>query len=54
MFGVQHEDERDRQISLHPRSLSFRHPMREESVEVTAPLNEAWQAPQLEDLAIHI
>jgi 23S rRNA pseudouridine1911/1915/1917 synthase len=52
-FGIQHEEERDRQIALHARSLSFRHPMREESVEVTAPLNEAWQAPELQDLAIH-
>ncbi|MEO0530909.1 MAG: RluA family pseudouridine synthase [Planctomycetota bacterium] len=43
-FGVQHEEVRDRQIALHARSLSFRHPMRDESVEVIAPLSEPWQA----------
>ncbi len=43
-FGVQHEELRDRQIALHARSLSFRHPMREESVEITAPLSEPWSA----------
>ncbi len=41
-FGKQHEDLRDRQIALHARSLAFRHPMREESVEVTASLGAAW------------
>lgn len=41
-FGVQHEELRDRQIALHARSLSFRHPMREEAVEITAPLSEPW------------
>ncbi|TWT96195.1 Ribosomal large subunit pseudouridine synthase D [Botrimarina colliarenosi] len=52
-FGIQHEDERARQIALHARSLSFRHPMRDESVEVTAPLGEAWLAPKLQDLNIN-
>ena len=42
-FGEQHDDERARQIALHARSLSFRHPMRDESVEVVAPLTEAWR-----------
>ncbi|MEO1009623.1 MAG: RNA pseudouridine synthase, partial [Planctomycetota bacterium] len=42
-FGEEHEDERARQIALHARSLAFRHPMRDESVEVTAPLGEAWR-----------
>lgn len=43
-FGEQTPDERDRQIALHARNLSFRHPMREESVEVEAPLGEAWHS----------
>lgn len=42
-FGEPTADERDRQIALHARSLSFRHPMRDEGVEVTAPLGEAWR-----------
>lgn len=42
-FGEPTESPRDRQIALHARSLSFRHPMKEESVEVTAPLGEAWR-----------
>jgi len=42
-FGEQHEDIRLRQIALHARSLSFRHPMKDESVEVIAPLSEPWQ-----------
>lgn len=48
-FGEQHEELRDRQIALHARCLSFRHPMREASVEVTAPLNGAWQAFPVSD-----
>ncbi len=43
-FGVQHELERDRQIALHARCLSFRHPMRDEQVSVTAPLPQSWNA----------
>ncbi len=43
LFGQQYEDVRLRQIALHARSLSFRHPMRDESVEVIAPLSEPWQ-----------
>jgi RluA family pseudouridine synthase len=35
--------EREAQIALHARSLAFRHPMRDESVGVTAPLNESWR-----------
>lgn len=42
-FGDQVEDQRERQIALHARSLSFRHPMRDESVEVVAPLGDAWR-----------
>ncbi|MEQ8848557.1 RluA family pseudouridine synthase [Botrimarina sp.] len=41
-FGEQTADERDRQIALHARQLAFRHPMREETVTVTAPLGPAW------------
>ncbi|QDT67972.1 Ribosomal large subunit pseudouridine synthase D [Planctomycetes bacterium MalM25] len=47
-FGEPTEELRDRQIALHARSLSFRHPMREESVEVTAPLGAAWDGFDLE------
>lgn len=42
-FGTQHEEIRDRQIALHARELAFRHPMKEESVEILAPLSKAWQ-----------
>ncbi len=42
-FGIQHEELRDRAIALHARSLSFRHPMKEETVEVLAPLQKAWK-----------
>ncbi len=41
-FGIQHEELRDRQIALHARELAFRHPMKEESVEIEAPLSQAW------------
>ena len=41
-FGEACEEERDRAIALHARSLGFRHPMRDESVVVTAPLNANW------------
>lgn len=43
-FGDPNLKERDRPIALHARQLSFRHPMRDELVDVTAPLPEAWQA----------
>ncbi|TWT48465.1 RluA family pseudouridine synthase [Botrimarina hoheduenensis] len=43
-FGPDCADERDKQIALHARSLSFRHPMRDEAVEVLAPLGPAWSA----------
>lgn len=41
-FGIQHEELRDRAIALHARSLSFRHPMKDETVEVLAPMRSAW------------
>lgn len=41
-FGPQTDDFRSRAIALHSRYLSFNHPMREERVEVFAPLPKAW------------
>ncbi|MBI2824318.1 MAG: RNA pseudouridine synthase [Planctomycetia bacterium] len=41
-FGPAHEDERLRAIALHGRGLSFRHPMTQEMVSVTAPVAQAW------------
>ncbi len=41
-FGIQHEELRDRAIALHARSLSFRHPMKDETVQVLAPMRSAW------------
>ncbi|MGL4511658.1 MAG: RluA family pseudouridine synthase [Lacipirellulaceae bacterium] len=35
--------EREAQIALHARTLAFRHPMKDESVSVAAPLGEAWR-----------
>jgi RluA family pseudouridine synthase len=43
-FGDVNVELRDRPIALHARELSFRHPMRDELVNITAPLPEAWQA----------
>jgi RluA family pseudouridine synthase len=43
-FGEVFEDERLRAIALHARQLSFRHPMTEQSVSVTAPPPTAWPA----------
>jgi len=43
-FGPPSEDRRARLIALHARSLSFRHPMLGQRVNVTAPLPEAWIA----------
>jgi RluA family pseudouridine synthase len=41
-FGPWSEDERERLIALHARSLKFRHPLTREYVECIAPLPEAW------------
>jgi 23S rRNA pseudouridine1911/1915/1917 synthase len=41
-FGPQHDDERLRAIALHGRSITFRHPMSQEMVSVTAPLADEW------------
>lgn len=42
-FGIQHELLRDRAIALHARSLGFRHPMEDKTVEVLAPLQPNWR-----------
>jgi 23S rRNA pseudouridine1911/1915/1917 synthase len=42
-FGPQHEDQRLRAIALHGRSITFRHPMTQEMVSITAPLTDEWQ-----------
>jgi 23S rRNA pseudouridine1911/1915/1917 synthase len=41
-FGPQHEDERERAIALHARSLTFRDPATRETVTVTAPIADYW------------
>jgi 23S rRNA pseudouridine1911/1915/1917 synthase len=43
-FGPEVDDERQRAIALHARSLAFHHPMTRERVLVTAPLPVAWHA----------
>jgi 23S rRNA pseudouridine1911/1915/1917 synthase len=46
-FGDPSLDVRDRPIALHARQLAFRHPMRDEQVDVVAPLPAAWEALDL-------
>ena len=41
-FGPQHDDARLGAIALHARSLTFRHPMTQEQVEVIAPAPAYW------------
>ncbi|MDX1944931.1 MAG: RluA family pseudouridine synthase [Pirellulaceae bacterium] len=41
-FGPWSEDERDRLIALHARTLVFRHPMTRETISVVAPLPGHW------------
>jgi len=43
-FGKQHDDPRLRAIALHARTLTFEHPKTRETVSVTAPVGEVWQA----------
>ena len=43
-FGDPSLDYRDWPIALHARHLSFRHPMKDESVEVVAPLPQDWES----------
>ncbi len=42
IFGPQTDDFRERAIALHSKYLRFKHPMRDEIVEVFAPLPEYW------------
>lgn len=46
-FGQPKEDPRERQIALHARQISFRHPMKQESVNVIAPLSAVWDELEL-------
>jgi 23S rRNA-/tRNA-specific pseudouridylate synthase len=48
-FGPQTEDERERWIALHARSLTFRHPKTRRIVSVVAPLPEAWRGLGLDE-----
>ncbi|MDO4549866.1 MAG: RluA family pseudouridine synthase [Planctomycetia bacterium] len=41
-FGQQFSDKRLQAIALHSRKLGFRHPMRDEMIEITAPLFPEW------------
>jgi 23S rRNA pseudouridine1911/1915/1917 synthase len=43
-FGPWHDDERERLIALHARSLRFRHPTTREYILAVAPLPATWQA----------
>jgi 23S rRNA pseudouridine1911/1915/1917 synthase len=45
-FGPEAALPRDRVIALHARSLTFLHPIRYESITVTAPLSAMWEAWQ--------
>ena len=45
-FGPQFEDERERAIALHARSITFRNPDTRETVTAVAPVAEYW--PPLE------
>ncbi|MEM1303583.1 MAG: RNA pseudouridine synthase [Planctomycetota bacterium] len=42
-FGPEVDEPRDRAIALHARGLVFRHPMRDETVTLTAPLPDYWR-----------
>jgi 23S rRNA pseudouridine1911/1915/1917 synthase len=42
-FGPWSDDERERLIALHARSIRFRHPKTREDITVTAPLPEYWE-----------
>ncbi len=46
-FGEPKEDPREQGIALHARQISFRHPMKDESVCVVAPLPTDWTALEL-------
>jgi 23S rRNA-/tRNA-specific pseudouridylate synthase len=42
-FGPWSDDERERLIALHARSLKFRHPQTQEDLVFTAPLPDIWR-----------
>lgn len=42
-FGPWSDDERERLIALHARTLAFRHPTTREDLSFTAPLPETWR-----------
>lgn len=48
-FGAWHDDERQRVIALHARSLRFRHPKTREYIQVIAPLPAAWREAGVEE-----
>ncbi len=49
-FGPPAELPRDRAVALHARSLTFLHPIRYEPVTVVAPLPQAWQEIDVEEV----
>jgi 23S rRNA pseudouridine1911/1915/1917 synthase len=51
-FGPIPEQERDRAIGLHARSLTFLHPIRYEPTTVEAPLPELWRTLGIEEAKI--
>jgi 23S rRNA pseudouridine1911/1915/1917 synthase len=46
-FGPSYENERERYIALHARSLSFFHPVSKQPMTVEAPPGESWQELEL-------
>jgi 23S rRNA-/tRNA-specific pseudouridylate synthase len=42
-FGPWSDDERERLIALHARSLAFRHPQTQQDLVFTAPLPDIWR-----------
>jgi 23S rRNA pseudouridine1911/1915/1917 synthase len=47
-FGPWSDDERQRLVALHARSLKFRHPLTREYIAVVAPLPEMWREAGVE------
>ncbi|MDR3110701.1 MAG: RluA family pseudouridine synthase [Planctomycetaceae bacterium] len=43
LFGNKSDDERQRQVALHARSITFTNPTTQTSVNLTAPLPETWE-----------
>lgn len=50
-FGAWPDDQRQRAVALHGRTLAFRHPMTWQEVSVTAPLSGDWDALDLVESA---